>query len=138
VDDDAFVALAHTSGTRSHLWMSVVAAQPGPRLRVLGDRAAYVKSGLDVQEDALRAGGRPGRDGWGEETPDRWGLVGSGAALRAVRTERGRYEDFYAAVATALRDGSPVPVDPADSVAVLELLEAARLSAASGETVHVG
>ena len=138
VDDDAFVALAHASGTRSHLWMSAVAAQAGPRLRVLGDRAAYVKSGLDAQEDALRAGERPGDIGWGEETPDRWGLVGAGAALRAVRTERGRYEDFYAAVVAALRDASPMPVDPADSIDVLELLEAARLSAASGETVRVG
>lgn len=137
VDDDAFVALAHASGTRSHLWMSVVAAQAGPRMRVLGDRAAYVKSGMDVQEAALRSGARPGQDGWGEETPDRWGLVGADRALRAVRTERGRYEDFYAAVAAAVRDGSPMPVDPADSIQVLELIEAARLSAASGETVRV-
>lgn len=138
VDDDAFVALTHASGTRSHLWMGVVAAQAGPRLRVLGDRAAYVKSGLDVQEDALRAGGRPGQDGWGEETPDRWGLVGADGALRAVQTERGRYEDFYAGVAAALRDGSPMPVDPADSVEVLDLIEAAQRSAATGETVRVG
>jgi predicted dehydrogenase len=36
VDDDAFVALTHASGVRSHLWMSAVAAQLGPRLRVLG------------------------------------------------------------------------------------------------------
>ena len=46
-DDDTFVALTHESGVRSHLWMSAVAAQPGPRFRVLGSRAAYVKYGLD-------------------------------------------------------------------------------------------
>src|SRR5690606_12242015 len=34
VDDDAFVALTHASGTRSHLFMSVLAAQPGPRFRM--------------------------------------------------------------------------------------------------------
>jgi predicted dehydrogenase len=33
VDDDALVALTHASGVTSHLWMSVVAAQAGPRLR---------------------------------------------------------------------------------------------------------
>jgi predicted dehydrogenase len=97
-----------------------------------------VKVGLDGQEDALRAGGRPGQDGWGEETPDRWGLVGADGSLRAVQTERGRYEEFYAGVADALRDGSPMPVDPADSIEVLELIEAAGRSAATGETVRVG
>ena len=30
VDDDAFVALTHTSGARSHLTTSVMVAQPGP------------------------------------------------------------------------------------------------------------
>ena len=137
-DDDAFVALTHASGTRSHLWMSVVDAQPGLRMRVLGDRAAYVKSGLDVQEDALLDGARPGDVGWGEDAPDMWGLLGTDGDLRPVRTERGRYEDFYAAVAASLRDGSPMPVDPADSVRVLELIEAAQRSAASAETVRVG
>ncbi len=138
VDDDAFVALTHASGTRSHLWMSVVDAQSGPRMRVLGDRAAYVKMGLDVQEEALRDGARPGDHGWGEETPDRWGLVGADDDLRPVRTERGCYEEFYAAVAASLRDGSPMPVDPADTVVVLDLIDAAQRSAATGETVRVG
>ena len=56
VDDDFFVALEHGSGARSHLWGTMLAAQPGPRLRALGTRAAYVKWGLDVQEEQLRAG----------------------------------------------------------------------------------
>ena len=37
----------------------------------------------------------------------------------------------------ALQDGAPLPVDPAESVAVLEILEAARRSAARHEIVHV-
>ena len=45
-------------GTYSHLWMSALAAAPGPRLRVLGTRAAYVVAEVDGQEDALRAGRR--------------------------------------------------------------------------------
>jgi len=35
-DDDAFVALVHPGGVRSHLWMSLVAGALGPRFRVLG------------------------------------------------------------------------------------------------------
>ena len=78
VDDDAFIALTHASGVRSHLWMSAVAAQPGPRMRLLGDRAGYVKFGLDVQEDALLTGARPGGPGWGERTARPLGTPGGG------------------------------------------------------------
>jgi predicted dehydrogenase len=126
VDDDVFVALSHQSGVRSHLWASQTAAQPGPRMRVLGSSAAYVKWGLDVQEDALRGGGRPGGADWGREQPAQWGVLGAGEQTEPVETERGDYAAFYAGVAAALRDGAPPPVDAAEAVAVLELLERAR------------
>jgi predicted dehydrogenase len=132
VDDDAFVALTHPSGVRSHLHMSAVAAQPGARMRLLGSRAAYTKLGLDVQEDALRRGERPDRPGWGEEPAERWGVVGAGDELRPVRPEPGAYQAFYASLVTALRDGAPPPVNPEDAVAGLEVIEAARRSAAYG------
>jgi len=137
VDDDDFVALTHASGTRSHLWMNTLAAQFGPRLRVLGDQAGYTKYGLDGQEAALHAGQRPGDEGWGEDPPAQWGLVGTEGDLREIRTEPGRYQAFYAGLVAALQEGAPLPVDPAESVAVLEILEAARRSAAGREIVQV-
>ncbi len=100
VDDDDFLALTHAGGVQSHLWMSVVAADLGPRFRVLGDRAAHVKHGLDGQEAQLRAGKPP----------------------------TGGYRAFYRGIVSALRDGAPPPVDANDAVAVLELLERARAS----------
>ena len=48
---------------------------PGPRFEVHGDRGSFVKHGLDLQEQALRAGGRPGDPGWGSEPPDRHGTL---------------------------------------------------------------
>ena len=124
IEDDVFLALQHESGARSHLWMSLVAAQAGPRFRVLGERGAFVKHGEDPQEAALRAGRTPGDPGWGEEPPEAWGLLGE----RPIPSEPGNYVAFYEAVARALRDGGLPPVDPADAVRVLELLEAARLA----------
>jgi predicted dehydrogenase len=126
IDDDTFVSLTHASGTRSHLWMSVLAAQRGPRLRVLGERAAFTKVGLDVQEEALRSGRRPDSPGWGDEPPERWGQLGVDGALVPVPTEPGAYPRFYAGVLLALRDGAPPPVDPMGSVAVLEVIERCR------------
>jgi len=134
VDDDAFVAITHASGVRSPLWMSELAGDQAERFRVLGSRAAYVKSGLDVQEAALRAGGRPG-PGWGEEPRERWGRLGAADEWREVPTEPGAYPAFYAGVAAALRGGTPPPVDPADAVAGLAIIEAARRSAKEGAVV---
>jgi predicted dehydrogenase len=125
VDDDAFLALEHEGGAISHLWMSATAAAPGPRYRVLGSRAAYVKPGLDGQEAALRDGGDPSDPGWGREPPEAWGRLQQGDETRAVETEPGAYPRFYALLREALVDGTPLPVDPADAVAGLELLEAA-------------
>ncbi|CAM5710460.1 Inositol 2-dehydrogenase/D-chiro-inositol 3-dehydrogenase [Streptomyces glaucescens] len=78
-DDDTFIALTHASGVRSHLYVSATTAQLGPRFRVLGSRAGYVKYGLDPQEAALREGRRPGNgEDWGVEPESLWGRVGSG------------------------------------------------------------
>jgi predicted dehydrogenase len=128
VDDDVFLALEHETGERSHLWMSVVAALPAPRFRVLGERGAFVKDGLDPQEEQLRAGGRPGDPAWGEEPMDRWGVLRVADFPEPVPTVPGNYGAFYEVVARSLLEGSPPPVDPVDAVRVLELLEAARLA----------
>jgi len=130
VDDDFFVAVEHESGALSHLWGSMMAAQLGPRLRALGTSAAYVKWGLDVQEDALRAGAGPRDPGFGEEPREAWGTLGTDDDSRPVETERGRYVAFYEGVERAIREGSRPPVPLEAGVATLDVIEAARRSAA--------
>jgi scyllo-inositol 2-dehydrogenase (NADP+) len=135
-DDDAFLALEHRSGARSHLWASLLAAAPGPRLRVLGDRAAYVIADVDGQEDALRSGARPsGDETWGTEPPERWGRLITGEGSEAIASERGNWPRFYIGLERALREGSQAPVDPWEAVTGLEVLDAARHSAATGTVV---
>ena len=136
-DDDSFVALLHESGVRSHLWMSAVAAQLGPRFRVLGSRAAYVKFGIDVQEELLHAGRRPDDPLWGREPEDRWGSLGAGDELRRIPTVPGAYQRFYEGVVLALREDAPPPVDPDGVVAGLEVLDAARKSARERRVVEL-
>jgi predicted dehydrogenase len=128
VDDDVFLALTHASGVRSHLAATALSAQPLARMRVLGSRSAYLKVHGDVQEAALRSGGRPNEPGWGEEQREHWGLLGIGDAAVPVRSEPGAYQHFYAGVVAALRNGAPPPVDPEDAVAGLEIIEACLTS----------
>ena len=134
-DDDVFVALEHAGGVRSHLWASLLAASPGARMRVMGDRGAFVKLQGDMQEAALRDGARPGAAGWGEEPPERWGMLSDGVRQEAVPSRPGAYQTFYAKMASALRDGAPVPVSAEDIVAGLEIIEAAQRSAAERRVI---
>ncbi len=136
-DDDAFVALEHRSGVHSHLWASSVAAAPGPRLRVLGTRGAFVIEGLDSQEDALREGRRPDA-GWGSEPRESWGRLQRGDESEPVPSERGDWPAFYRGVERALREGGAPPVDPRDAIATLELIEVARDAGARGAGVPGG
>lgn len=136
VDDDSFLAITHRNGVRSHLWMSSVAAQSGPRLRVLGGRGAFVKYGLDPQEDALRRGERPDTAAaWGAEDPAGYGWLGTDAQRQRVPSQPGDYPRFYAEVAAALRGECAMPVDPLDAIASLEVIQAALRSWAEGSCV---
>ena len=137
VADDLFVSLTHASGVQSHLHATMSAGQSVLRFAVRGARAAYVKLGTDVQEAALREGGRPDRPGWGEEPPHDWGTLAAGGARQVVRTLPGGYQHFYAGVVAALRDGAPPPVEADDAIAGLEILEAAERSAALREVVSL-
>ncbi|MFE3452192.1 Gfo/Idh/MocA family oxidoreductase [Nonomuraea sp. NPDC059194] len=136
-DDDSFLALTHASGARSHLWVSALAGRLGPRFRVLGSSAAYVKHGLDVQEEQLRAGAVPDDPGFGADPEERWGSLGTVDSAERVRTEPGSYLDFYQAVAACLVSGSAPPVDPRDVVDALTVIEAAHRSATEHTVIRI-
>ena len=133
VEDSAFVLLEHADGVHSRVSTSLIAGRTGPRYRVRGLAGEYVKEGLDAQEAQLVGGMRPNEPGFGEEPPERWGVLSSGdGASRPIPTRRGTYIRFYEGVRDAVRDGGPPPVDPVDSVDGLRVLEAAERSARSG------
>ncbi|GCE13812.1 Gfo/Idh/MocA family oxidoreductase [Tengunoibacter tsumagoiensis] len=132
IDDDSFVALRFANGVRAHLWMSLVARRPGPRFRLIGLRGTYEKWGLDPQENALKAGQRPGHTNWGQEPRELWGTLLCDQGLTfdgQIETLPGSYEDYYAHIHSTLKNGAPPPVDPADAIAVLRIIEAAQRSA---------
>lgn len=128
-EDDVFLALRHSSGVISHLWLNANAAQKGPRMRVTGSEAAYVKAGADVQEEQIHAGLLPGMPGYGHDPEDAWGLLGRDGKRAPLRTEPGNFAQFYELLAAAILHGAPVPVNPADSVAGLRIIEQARTAA---------
>jgi len=134
--DDWFHAqLRYADGLRVHLHASMLAALPAPRFTLHGTRGSYAKTGLDTQEDALKAGRRPdpaAPAAWGRDPQDGRLVTGDTDALQteAWPTQRGDYPAFYAALREALLGRGPNPVPGEQAAEVMEWLDLGRRSAA--------
>lgn len=112
---------------------------PGSRFRVFGTTASYDVDAFDGQADELMAGGSPAASGsaWGVVPRQQWGRLHTGRTTRPWPSERGDWTEFYTSFAHAVRGLGAMPVDPWDSVAGLEMLEAAQHSAVTGQVVEL-
>jgi predicted dehydrogenase len=122
-DDDAFIALTHTSGVRSHLGMASLVAQRGFRFRVLGSESAYTKWGLDPQEGQLARGMSPLDGDYGVTAAGEDGRIGQDGETETLPTERGDYRAFYRDVAAAVDGTGPMPVNPRDAIEPIRIIE---------------
>lgn len=133
VEDSVFVAIDHQGGVRSRLWTSLIASRTGPRVRVRGLTGEYVKQDLDAQEAQVLGGLLPTTPGFGEEPPERWGVLYSvDGSATPVPTQRGQWRRFYELMRDAIRGHGEPPVDPFDALQVLRVLEAAERAATTG------
>lgn len=125
-DDDAQVTLLHASGAQSLLVISTLASQQGPRFRLLGTAASWVKHGLDGQEAVLR--GEP-------VVPEDGGRLGTDEVFEQLPPRPGTWEAFYSGVATCLAGDGPMPVTGREGLEVLRVMDAARASSRTGQVV---
>lgn len=123
--DHAHVVLRYPD-LRVILHADMVSPAHDLRFLVQGAKAGWIKSGLDVQEDQLKAGLRPGDAGWGVDP--RPGERIEGEDHSPTFGPPGDYVGYYEAVAAALTGAGPNPVPPGEALAVMEVLEAAILS----------
>ena len=120
------------------LHATALAALEPPRFTVHGTRGSYVKTGLDVQEDQLKAGLRPGNAGFGANPPGLLREVDGDHDLRQeFATRDGAYVEFYRALAASVLEGKPFPVTAQDAVDVMTLIDLAIVSEAEGRRVAV-
>jgi predicted dehydrogenase len=139
-DDRFFAALRHAGGVSSHVVGSLAAqGEPGPRFRVVGTSATFVLEDDDGQTERLLAGRTPISEGgdWGTVPESRWGQVHRNGVTTPVPGQRGSWSEFYAGFAQAVRGSARPPAHPWEAVATLEVLDAARRSAATEQVVPV-
>ena len=136
--DDYFHATLGYGPLRVILHSSMMTAIPGPVLEVQGSLGAYVKFGMDTQEDMLKAGRTPGDAGWGADTgashftPVINDLPGQ---TEDISVMPGNYLAYYEAIAKTIRENAPNPVTGEDALKVMKLLELGFVSSREGRKI---
>ncbi|MBU1345707.1 MAG: oxidoreductase [Alphaproteobacteria bacterium] len=115
--------------TRVILNAAMMIAAPDVRFAVHGTKASFLSSGLDPQEDQLKAGMAVGASGWGVDPAPATRVEGDSGERTPVDGPPGDYPPFYARIAAALRGVGPNPVPPEQALAVMEVIEAGVESA---------
>lgn len=141
---DSFTVLLHyPDGLVATAKAGVVSAEERQlRFWVRGTAGSWLKEGLDVQEDQLKAGLRPGDAGFGVEGNEMHGRVTSvkadgGIEGRMLEPESPpkTYVEFYSRLAAALRGEGTVPASAEEAAEVLRIIEVAKRSSEEGRTL---
>ena len=133
--DDAFDVLLHYPRMRALLRASMIALAPDLRFLVRGENAAYVKHGIDPQEEVLKRGEVPGGGSWGKEQQESWGVLQSVNGAERVETEAGDYRLFYQNVRDTILGKSQIAVTHEQMLNVMHGVELARRSSEERRTV---
>ncbi|MFV3128582.1 oxidoreductase [Niveispirillum sp. KHB5.9] len=131
------VLLSYADGLRVILHGSMLIPDSGLRFAVHGDGGSFIKRGLDSQEDMLKAGNRPGCDGWGADpSPGLLTRIIDGTPqAETVPGTAGDYRRYYGAVQAAIAGTGDNPVTADEAVTVMELIEAGYKSAIQGRVI---
>ena len=113
--------------------------EPGPRYIVHGMKGSYIKYDDDPQEALLKEGILPTIPHWGEEAPERWGLLHTEIDGKIIKelypSLPGNYGGYYQDLSDTLLRGAPLRVKPEQSYNTIRLIELAQQSAVEKRTV---
>ena len=134
---DFFQLQLHYADKEVLLQSSPFCANLTPRFMLQGSLGSYQKSGLDPQEDALRAGQTPGGAAWGQDDPALFGELATAQQRRRLPTLAGDYPQFYRQFVRALQGQADLPVPLQDALLGIQLIELAERSAVLGQRLVV-
>jgi scyllo-inositol 2-dehydrogenase (NADP+) len=138
---DYFHLLLHYADKEVVLHSSPFCALPTTRFILQGDLGSYHKTGLDPQEDALRAGQKPGGAGWGLESEAMHGVLALQSEQQSLKlsypTLAGNYQLFYQQLVASIQQGSASPVSADEALLNIRLIELAIQSQQQGKTLQL-
>jgi scyllo-inositol 2-dehydrogenase (NADP+) len=108
------------------------------RFQIAGEKATFVKYGIDPQEAQLKLGVSPRDSQFGTEDPSLYGTFTNSENFIAdkIISERGNYLRFYEELYLALNDRqAKVPVESRDALRTIKLIELAVRSSKEGNAL---
>lgn len=136
---DYFEIILYYDKLRVILGSSSVMANPRPVLAIHGDKASFVKHGLDPQEEQLKAGITPLDEIYGVDKnnlPDF--TSGIENISRKLNTEKGSYSNYYHQLYRCIVNNDPNPVIPEEALNVIKVIELCQTSSKEQRVVKFG
>lgn len=128
--DDAFHIRLDYGKLKVILKSSLLVREEGPRYILHGTKGSFVKYGIDVQEDHLKAGLMPGMAGFGVEPTDKWGILNTeinGQSFRGtIETEVGNWDFLFQNLYEAIAEGKELLIKPEQIVEQIKIIEAVK------------
>jgi scyllo-inositol 2-dehydrogenase (NADP+) len=130
VATDYFELTLRYGDTRCVVSSSNLVAEPRPRFAAHGSAGSWLGFGVDPQESALKAGGRPDDPDFRASLPRQRSVLVDAAGRRTdMPVEPGDWRSFYVDLAASLRGEGPLPVGATAGRDVVALIESALASA---------
>ena len=128
--DDAFDIRLDYGSTKVTLKSSLMVREDTPRYIIHGTKGSFIKYGIDVQEDHLKAGIMPNMPEFGYETPQFNGILNTeinGVHIRGqVTTERGSWHLLFQNIYDVIKNGQEPLIKNEDILAQLRIIEAVK------------
>lgn len=137
--EDNFELILWYPGIKVTLKSGMLVKEPGPVYTIYGHNGTFIKYGMDVQEEALKAGHKPSEPGWGVEPESIWGHVTydkeGKTVAETIPSEPGRYQDLFRNVYEAIAEGKELIVKPEQARTTIRIIELAFQSSREKRTI---
>jgi predicted dehydrogenase len=137
---DNFEVILHYPGIKASIKGGMLVREPLPRFILLGNEGSFVKYGLDVQEEALKAGFNSlTKANWGIEPPELWGTLNTDIDgqhfVGKIESEKGDYAAYYRNVYHTILGKEDLIVTPLQARNTVRIIELAMQSQQEKRTV---
>jgi len=137
--DDSFHIILEYNNLRVVLGANYLSKIPRPRFILYGTEGAFIKNGLDPQEQDLKSGKRPSSPDWGMDQEQNWGVIDfflDGKNIKGkVETLKGDYTEYYNNIRDAIQNKAALIVKPEQALEVIKLIELAIESHKTGRRI---
>jgi scyllo-inositol 2-dehydrogenase (NADP+) len=126
--EDAFDIKLDYGKLKVTLKSSLLVREESPRYLIHGTKGSFVKYGIDVQEDHLRAGMMPEDVGFGIEPSTQDGILysekGGISVQEIIKTEQGNWALLFQNLHDAIVDGKELLIKPEEVLEQIRIIEA--------------